>query len=135
MKVSITKESKNWMTLAQYEQAKYIISAEKEDEFSAKDWSEYAVRAWLSARYRDCGSRDYLRSVLSASAEIAGNCRVWNLWDDTGTLDVWIECVAETDNGFLKLGFYLSDAWSVGSAEANDTLFCNSYARYYTEAK
>lgn len=109
MKVTLPKDYKNTFTLADLERAKAVIAYEKEDEETAKGWAEYAVREALK------GTDDGLQEVIKATAEVAGNGRAWNLYGDTGSMDVWIEATAETWDGFIKVGAYLSDIWGTTS--------------------
>lgn len=127
MKVQITDESKKVLTVALIPAAKLIIKSEKEDSFTAADYAEIAARLL-------CREDDSLREVLSARAEIAKNCRVWNAYGDSETsteeLDVWIDFTAETWNGFIRAGAYLSDIWEVGPDDMRETLRSRMYCRY-----
>lgn len=125
MKVTMAKDYKDYMTVHEVELAKEIIKDEKDDEFKAKDWAEYLVREALK------GEDDYLTEVLSATAEIELNCKVWNEYNDhSESVDVWIQATAETMNGFIKAGGYLSDIWKTGQVDYRQ----NIWKRYYTEA-
>lgn len=54
MRVKLEENYKDFYTVTEYEQAKAVIEAEKEDEESAKGWAEYAVHEALK------GTKDYL---------------------------------------------------------------------------
>lgn len=110
MKVTMPRNYRSTFTLEEYDVARRIIAMERDDEETPKGWAEYAANEIL----RDSG--DCLREVLTASAEIARNCRVWNAYDeDSGRMDVWINFTALTYDGFIEGGAYLSDIWQSGS--------------------
>jgi len=111
MKVKLDKDYRKLYTLEKLDMAKAVIAAEKEDEMSAKDWAEYAVREAL--RNED----ESLVEILKAEARTAMNCRAWNRYGETEDMDVWISFVAETTKGFIKGGAYLSDIWDTGGTE------------------
>lgn len=120
MKVTFGKDYKRLFTIDEYEKAKRIISDMKEDSSSPAEYAEYAVNAIGHA----CGIGG-CEKVFSCSAEIAGNCRVWNQFsDDSGSLDIWLSGVAKTWNGFVEFGAYLSDIWSL-DGENSDFLAKN----------
>ena len=126
MKVTLEKEYRKLYTLEELDHAKAVIQFEKEDEETAKGWAEYAAREALS------GTDDYCVRILEASAETAKNRRAWDLYgDNTASMDVWISFIAETANGFLKGGAYLSDIWQSGAVEYRQHM----YIRYFKEAK
>ena len=125
MKVKLEKNYKDHYTLSDLERARFIINYEKEDEYTVKDWAEYALREALKGKF------DWLREVLKAEARTAKNCRAWNLYsDDSADMDVWIDATAETSYGFIKVGAYLSDIWQTGATEYQDKM----YIRYFKEA-
>lgn len=118
MKVTLEKNYKEYYTLADLEAAKLVITSEKEDEETPKGWAEYAVREALK------GKCDYLNHVIEASAETARNSRIWEQYGEgTKNFDVWISATAETDNGFIKIGAYLSDIWQTGATDYRNNMF------------
>ena len=119
MKVKLEDGYRAKYTLEEYDMAKAVIACEKEDNFSVKEWAESAVREAL--RNED----GYLEEVLKAEARTAKNSRIdWNRYGDgTGTMDVWISFVAETTEGFIKGGAYLSDIWDTGSTEYKQHMY------------
>ena len=122
MKVKLEKEYKGWYTLADLERAKAVIMIEKDDLETAKGWAEYAVNEAIKGR------NDYCRCVLQADATTARNGRIWDAYDKgTGNMDVWISFIAETADGFVKGGAYLSDIWQSGAVEYKSHM----YIRYY----
>ena len=132
MKVNITKESKKWLTVDEYDRAKEIVRQMKDDEWSAEQYVDMAAICWL----RNTGKNDYRARVIEASAEIAKNSRAGNAFnDDSGTLDVWMKGLVETWDGFLKIECYLTDIWSIGPESFNKKFPEYCWARYYTEQK
>lgn len=137
MKVVITDESKNYLTVNAYEKAKELVKQLKGDGFTAAEVAEYGARAILdSAKYRD--ERDGFSKVLAASAEICRDCSTpWDYHGDGfGILNVWINATVETWRGFMKFGCLYSDAMSVdGSDESKNAVANHAYIRYFTEKK
>ena len=132
MKVKITSESKKWLTVAEHENAKQIIKEMREDEYGAADYIRSAAHCWLC----NSGAVDYVVAVLKADAEISGNARIWNAYNnESGRLDVWLSGTVETSRGFLKIECYLTDVWGLGPKESNVQFPALCYARYFTEQK
>lgn len=117
MKVKLDKDYRKLYTLEKLDMAKAVIAAEKEDEMSAKDWAEYAVREAL--RNEDESPVE----ILKAEARTAMNCRAWNKYGETEDMDVWISFVAETTKGFIKGGAYLTDIWESGGTEYKQHMY------------
>lgn len=111
MKVKMEKDYKTWYSVAEAEAAKMVIKAEKEDDDNkASDWAEYAAKEWM-------GDQAWaLVQILSAEATTRLNMRAWDAWGEGSMdVDVWITFTAQTNNGFLQGGAYLSDIWQSGS--------------------
>lgn len=110
MKVSINKESKKVITLAQAEAAKYIVEAMKEDESTPAEYAGYAVRAICNA-YDIYGSVD----VIRAEAYILPNNHVWEQWGERSeNLDIWITGIAICGyDDVVRFGAYISDIWAL----------------------
>ena len=126
MKISITEESKQYLTVNEYEIAKRIVKEFKAAE--SESIEEYARQA----AYIVDGS---VQEVLKANASIARNNRADNaLAADTGMLDVWFNITARTSNGFVIIGAYLSDLWQA-TGENNEELASHMYIRKFTETK
>lgn len=124
MKVMLQKNYKDIYTVNDLERAKRVIQYEREDEFSAKDWAEYAVREAL----RDTG--DYLQEVLKAEAHTSRNCKAWNCYDeDSQDMDVWLEVIAKTAYGFVECGAYLSDVWQTGAIPYKDGMWIQHFTK------
>ena len=125
MRVNLEKEYKRYYTLEQLDQAKAVIATEKEDEETAKGWAVYAVNEALK------GTGEYFRDeILKAEAHTARNCRAWNLYGEgTGEMDVWVEILARTSEGFMECGAYLSDIWQSGAVEYKQHMYIQRYGR------
>lgn len=118
MKVTLEKDYRKYYTLEDLDRAKAVIAAEKDDEMSPKDWAVYAVGEAL--RNKD-GS---LWEILKAEATTAKNCRAWNRYgDDSADMDVYIRFLAETTEGFIRGGAYLSDIWETGATEYKQHMY------------
>lgn len=130
MKVRLPKEYKKLWTVHQLELAKALIAFEKEyDEEKPEGWIEYAIRAALNEKSNGLDSID---EIIRASAEVARNHRIWNIYGETEDLDIWIKGLAKTTNGYIEVEAYLTDI--------NDISYENSqtehmYIRYFTESR
>lgn len=119
MKVSLTAEMKKFITVAEMPAVKKVMQYEKEeDSYSAKVWAEITAKMLF-------GHSGV--TVLTASAEIAKNQRIWDVFGEgTGDIDVWITFTAfdGTDffagNEFVISGVYLSDLWNLTSDNADE---------------
>ena len=117
MKVTLEKDYRKYYTLEDLDRAKAVIAAEKDDEMSPKDWAEYAVNEAL--RNKD-GS---LVEILKAEAKTARNRRAWNKYGETEDMDVWVSFLAETTEGFIRGGAYLTDIWNTGATEYKQHMY------------
>ena len=113
MKVTLEKDYRKYYTLEDLDRAKAVIKAEKEDDtYTAKEWAEYAAREALR------GEDASLVEIIRAEATTAKNCNAWNRYgDDSADMDVYIRFLAETTEGFIKGGAYLSNIWETGATE------------------
>lgn len=124
MKVTLEKNYKDWYTVSDLERAKEVIRMEKDDEETAAGWAQYAVNEAMK------DMSDSFEEILKATARTAKNNRAWNAYgENTWNMDVWIEAIAQTTWGFLKVGAYLSDIWESGATDYRDKM----YVKYYTE--
>ena len=123
MKVELQKDYKKFYTLMDVENAKKVIQFEKrDDEETVTGWAEYAVKEGL--KFSD---GVYIREIIRATAHTAKNARVHNAYGDTEDMDVWIEALAETSEGFIKVGAYLSDIWQSGAVAYWDKMYIKRY--------
>ena len=98
MKVVFTKEQKRYITVAQLPAVKRMI-ADLKSEYDMNDFAPMAVRIASGTN----GGK-----IFEASAEIAKNCRIYNMYfEGSEDLDVWLTIYALTDNGFYEIGAYL----------------------------
>lgn len=121
MKVAFTKEAKKYITLEEAPKARQIIEECKE--YDLADLAQTAARI--------AGGQDSYE-ILKATAEIAKNARVYDLYgDDSGTLDVWLEIYAFNKYiGFYDIGVYLSDIWQLdgeNAAEIKKHMYLREY--------
>ena len=124
MKIKMTPNKKEF-TLNDIEAMELVIDLERHDACDAKGWSEFAIREALK--------NDFPYSIIKiyeATATTALNCRIWDAYGDgTRSADVWIETVAETTAGFIRVGAYLTDIWQTGSIDYKDKLFIELYKK------
>jgi hypothetical protein len=128
MIVKMPKNYETWMTVEKVAIAKKLIRYEKEnDDCSVKEWAIYAICEAL--RDRD----DYdigAEGILTCSAEIGGNNRVWDAYfEGSKDLDIWIKATAKTGNGYTEIGAYLSDIWQTGATPYADHMYIAYYKR------
>lgn len=126
MKISITEESKKFLTVEEHEIAKRIVKEFKAaDSETVEDYARQAVRIVAGN----------VNEVLKAKASIARNNRAYNaLSTDTGMLDVWFDITASTENGFVIIGACLTDLWQA-TGENNEELASRMYVRKFVEEK
>lgn len=122
MKVKLEERYREFYTLEDLTAAKKVIAYEREDEETAPGWAEYAAR---EAIY---DNRGFVRRIIEASARTAKNCRVWDAFGEgTRNIDIWVEALAETSDGFIKLGAYLTDIWQTGAERYTDKMYIERY--------
>lgn len=128
MKIAITKEAKQWITVADMPIVRRIIEDMKEDN-GLKEYAEIAIRAAVEGTY----SIDILR----VQAEICGNRRVWDAYGEgTKTFDFWITATAQTNNGFVIIGANLTDIWKITGRRNDDAEYtAHMYTRLFREVK
>lgn len=126
MKIKYQPEYKSLYTLEDMDKAKIVIANMKEDTSTAKEYAAYAVREALRKK------NDYLVQVIQAEAETSKNYRADNNYGEgSGNMDTWIEAIAETGKGFIRVGAYLTDIWNIdGETDYTEHM----YIKYYTEA-
>lgn len=117
MKVIIPEYMKRVITLDEMPRVKEIQKACREDEASAKDYADIAIRIV-------CGYRGI--AILSASAEICKNSRVMNrITADSSDFDVWVEAKAydSLNDTFLMFSACLSDIWEEDKTHIHITTY------------
>ena len=121
MKIAtVTKESKRWMTVEQSEQIPALLERLKNDD--GKIDLSYELEM-LKNLFKG-------NKIFDISAEIAGNCRIWNYYTDSSmTLDVWICATIKAWGAIYEVGCYLSDLWSYAGDE--DDIKSHMYIQTY----
>lgn len=123
MKVKLEDRYREFYTLEDLDHARAVIASEKEDEETPAGWLAYAAREVAKDQLW------FVSRIIEASAHTARNRFAWNAYGETGNMDIWIEGLAETDDGFLKVGAYLTDIWQTGSVDYRDRLYSVRYVR------
>lgn len=128
MRVAMDKDYKRYYTINEVDVAKRIIKQEKEeDESTPAEWAEYAVREALR------GTNKSLCEVITATARISKNCRAWDAYfEGSWNLDIWIEALARTTEGYIEIGAYLSDIWQTGANHYVSNMFVRRFAEVET---
>lgn len=99
MKVTLTKEAMDYITMAEAKEARRIIKEMKDDTYI----EEYAESAAVLAG----GNDSY--EILKADAKISKNSRVWNYYgDNTGNLDIWsvYDCTKDEIRSHMYVNSY-----------------------------
>lgn len=127
MKVTLQKDYKATLTMAELEAARKVISQEKQDDETVAGYAVYAVTEAL----KDNKDFDYCEKVLEATAETCLNWRADDLFfEGSGKMDVLINATAKTRLGFIVITAYLSDIWQSGSRDYKN----NMYVEYFKKA-
>ena len=127
MRVTLPKDYREHFTLAQLDIARNIIRDMKEDDTTPTWYAEIAANHLINKRLES----DCLVRIITASAEANRNWKAWNAYSDgSGDMDIWVNAIAETWKGFIKIGAYVSDIWKIGGdVDVTDEFF----VRYFTE--
>lgn len=129
MKVQITNEAKQYLTLAEMPNVREIIADCKADEHSVKDYAVYAA----NLAFEDIGGSFSGSKVLEATAEIVRH-KGYEYSSTNSGIDVWVNFMAY--NGFdcfVIGGIYLSDIWQIGDEEINKEIKQRMFIRRFTE--
>lgn len=122
MKVQITNEAKQYLTLADMPNVREIIADCKADEHSAKDYAVYAADLVF-----DYGNV----KILEASAEIVRH-KDYEYSDTNKGIDVWVKFTAYGGFGYFVIGgIYLSDIWQIGDHYINKHIKERMYIKRY----
>jgi len=128
MKVKIRKEDRRFLKDHIAEHMVDIMA--QEDSSKPSEVAEMAIREILKGT-DDSISRD---SILSAKARVALNCRIQDLYfEGSEDYDVWIDATAQTAEGFIVVGAYLSDIWQIGALEEGE-LRRRAWVQYFRES-
>ena len=127
MKVTLPDNYKDIYTVNELTQAKAVIACMRDDDYPIKEYAAMAAREALTC----VAPTDYMRNILTATAETAKNSRLEydQMGDGCGWFDVWLDFIAETSDGFIKGGAYLSDIYGIGAVNIRSHMFLH----YYTE--
>lgn len=127
MKVKITENSKKSIYAYQLSAARKIVEDLKED-------TALETYCQMAARVASDSNAEF--ELFNIQAEIAGNCRVSNAYDnDSGNLDVWIKFYAfNVYDGFYTIGVYLTDIWKI-DGKNNEEIAKQMYVRYYARSR
>lgn len=123
MKVTFTKEAKQYITFAQETAVRKVIEGFKED-------TDIKTYAKMAAQVASDSYTDF--EIFKVEAEIAGNARVWDRYDEgTENIDVWLNIKAFDEfRGFYEIGAYVSDIWEISDnnrAEIKGHMFIRHY--------
>ena len=117
MKVRLEEDYRRVYTLEELAQAKEVIKAMREDTTKPEEYGAMAIRSILNMM----GNNDCMMKVLTAEAKTAKNSNgeYDRMGTNTGKIDVWITAYAETVDGFIRIGAYLTDIWEETMNGAN----------------
>lgn len=126
MKIKMTADSKKALTLEDAEITKEI-QAEMEEDTGLIDYAVMAVNA--------AGFNTTRGKIYAVTAEWARNRRIWNRYtDNSRDIDIWLNFVAQTDEGFKMIGAYLSDIWEI-TGDNQREIASHFYVRNFIEEK
>lgn len=129
MKVIMNKAIKKMLSLEETKKAKQIIAGMKENEITETECIKKAICAACK--------KSWCIEVFKASAIITKNFRIYNaFFEGSGKLDIWISATAQTADGFMIIGAYLTDIWELTGCEEEDEEIINRmYIRNFLESK
>ena len=129
MKVTLPKNYKQQFTIENLEQAKKVIALCKQDTTPIQDYAKNAINEIIA--HGNTGA-SWLHAIYHVSAEVVLNKRYTHCWDqfgdDTGYMDVELEIVAETADGFIKAWCSMIDIWQI---DGETDLADNWYYQYF----
>lgn len=127
MKIKITSETKQWLTLAELPYAQNIIE-------SYKDWTKDDVEWYAQLASRIASGANVCFQILKTDFEIAGNGRIWDNYETgSGRLDIWMNVYAYSPYvGFYDFGCYISDIDN-STGENGDEIRNHMYIRAFKE--
>lgn len=109
IKAILPKDYKELFTIAETENAKRIIKDLKTWDDTAEDFARYALNDIIRNR------AEWTREIYFTSAEICRDLGTQNAYfEGSGYMDIWLEFVGETSEGFYKVGCLLSEVWAIG---------------------
>ena len=109
IKATLPSNYKELFTIAETETAKRIIKDLKTWDDTLADFARYALNDIVRDR------AEWTKEIYFTSAEICRDCRTRDAYfEGSGFMDVWVEFVGETSEGFYKIGCLLSEAWAIG---------------------
>ncbi len=124
MKVQFTADMKRVITIAEMPAVRKVIDVVKLDAWTAKEWAKMAAEIVCHHSHV---------KVLEASAEIAKNCRVCDVYTEgSADIDVWIRFTAFVGDGFVRGGVYMSDLWEVND-DNREQLINHMFIRQFKE--
>ena len=132
MKISITKETKNWLKIADLEGAKQMVKDLREEDSTVEEYAKMAAIAITD---------DNSVEIIRATAEFEDHIGIWNFFnDESHRLDVKISFVATYWDGdsycFMQASAYLSNIYqSNGTDEYKAFMRHTSHVKKFVEAK
>ena len=121
MKVAITNEAKQYLTLAEMPKVRQIIDDCKADETSVKEYANMAA----ALVYEFGGYK-----ILEATAEIVRH-NGYEYSDTNSGIDVWVNFIAYNFDFFVMGGIFLSDIWQIGNYDINKEIKERMYIKRY----
>lgn len=126
MKVKLEEKYRDLYTLNEVQAARRVIKEVAEDEETAAGWAAYSAREALK------GMAVSVREVVKASAETARNCRAWDSYfEGSGHMDVLVQALVETSEGYMEVSAYLTDIWQTGAEDYR----AHMYVRRFKEVQ
>ena len=133
MKINITKESKEFLTVAEMPAVKKIV-----EDFKTSDETIEGIVTTLF--HIVTGYNNNNIEIFESTAEMSKNQRVNNFFGDIETdskdIDIWIKAkfFDKNNDNFYIIGAYLSDIWSA-SCDNLENSITHMYIRKFKECK
>lgn len=128
MKITLEQYYRDVYTVAELEQAKAVIKAEKDDTMTPTQYAQQAVREWLRVNAR----REWYNVIFAEATTKKAPCIEYNrICDDSGLIDVEIHAIAQSPfRSFIEIWARLSDIWEIdGNSPVGKEFFAIEYKR------
>lgn len=122
MKIAVTKEAKEHITVAEMPLVNKMLAVLRKDDTPVEELARTAMRAVEPS---------YIFEIYRPKVAISRNSRAVNaITEDSRDFDVWIEFLAFNGYaGAYDCGVYLSDVWGLCGEELASKMYISAFTR------